>query len=92
MLKLVHRRSSIEIIADILRLGEAGRTEILCTANLSYYQLREYINLMMRLGLVSEAPPSNQLVRYRVTRKGFKLLRSIDSVQEVLEGKESIDL
>ena len=35
------RRSSVEVIADILRLGQAGKTEIMYSANMSYFQLQK---------------------------------------------------
>lgn len=38
MLKLERRRSRIEVIADMLRLGDAGKTEIMYAVNLSYYR------------------------------------------------------
>jgi predicted transcriptional regulator len=38
------RRSSVEVIADILRLGQAGKTEIMYSANMSYFQLQKYLN------------------------------------------------
>ena len=33
-----NRRSSVQVMADILRLGEAGKTEIMYSANMSYRQ------------------------------------------------------
>ena len=39
------RRSNIEIIADMLRIGEngAGKTEIMYSANMSYHQIQKYL-------------------------------------------------
>ena len=79
------RRSSIEVIADMLRLGEAGKTEIMYSANMSYFQLQKYLNFLLRLGLITKVKLGNPSVTYRVTRKGLKLLRNIDSILEVLE-------
>ena len=79
------RRSNIEVIADILRLGEAGKTEIMYSANMSYRQLQKYLTFMLQLGLITKVTVGNPVVTYRVTRKGLRLLRSIDGILEILE-------
>ncbi len=82
------RRSSIEVIADILRLGEAGKTEIMYSANMSYFQLQKYLNFLLQLKLIDKVTVGNPIVTYRVTRKGLRLLRNIDSILEVLGLRE----
>jgi len=82
------RRSNIEVIADILRLGEAGKTEIMYSANMSYFQLQKYLNFLSQLGLINKVTVGNPSVTYRVTEKGLRLLRNIDSILEVLELRE----
>jgi predicted transcriptional regulator len=85
MMKLERRRSSIEVIADMLRLGEAGKTEIMYSANMSYRQLQKYLTFMLQLGLITKVTVGNPVVTYRVTRKGLRLLRSIEGILEILE-------
>ena len=92
MLKLENRRCSIEIIADILRLGEASKAEIIYAAKMSYYQSKKYLDHLLKLELLDRAMTGNQLVTYRVTKKGLNLLRDIDVIQKMLEGKEQIDI
>ena len=87
-MKLEHRRSSIEVIADMLRLGEAGKTEIMYSANMSYFQLQKYLKFMLELKLIDRVYVGNPIVTYRVTKKGLRLLRSIDSILEILELRE----
>ena len=82
------RRSSIEVIADMLRLGEAGKTEIMYSANMSYFQLQKYLNFLLELELINKVAVGNPVVTYRVTRKGLRLLKSIDSILEILELRE----
>jgi len=82
------RRSSIEVIADILRLGEAGKTEIMYSANMSFFQLQKYLNFMLQLKLIDKVTVGNPTVTYRVTRKGLRLLKSIDAVLGILELRE----
>jgi predicted transcriptional regulator len=84
-MKLDRRRSSIEIIADMLRLGEAGKTEIMYSVNMSYFQLQKYLGFMLERGLIDKVRLGNPSVTYRVTKKGLRVLRSIDAVLECLE-------
>ena len=83
-----NRRSNIEVIADMLRLGEAGKTEIMYSANMSYFQLQKYLKFLLQLGLIDKVTVGNPVVTYRVTRKGLRLLKSIDSILETLELRE----
>ena len=89
-MKLEHRRSSIEVIADMLRLGEAGKTEIMYSANMSYFQLQKYLTFLLQQRLIDKVSVGNPVVTYRVTKKGLKLLRNIDSILEVLELREEV--
>ncbi len=83
------RRSSIEIIADILRLGEAGKTEMMYSANMSFFQLQKYLKFLIELDLIDKVTVGNPIVTYRVTQKGLRLLRSIDSILDILQLRES---
>ena len=81
------RRSSIQIIADMLRVGEngAGKTEIMYTANMSYSQIQRYLDYLMGQGFINRVDMDNTMVAYRVTDSGFKLLKAIDTLMEMLE-------
>ena len=82
------RRSNIQVIADILRLGEAGKTEIMYSANMSYFQLQKYLSFLLQLRLIDKVTVGNPIVTYRVTEKGLRLLRNIDTILEMLELSE----
>ena len=89
------RRSSIQIIAEILRLlrlGELGKTEIMCTVNMSFHQTQRYLNWLLELGLLDKMTQKNHLVSYRATEKGLKLLTEIESMQEMFHRKETLDV
>jgi len=88
MLNIDRRRSSIEVIADMLRLGEAGKTEIMYSANMSYFQLQKYLNFMLELRLIDKVTVGNPMVTYKVTKKGLRLLRSIDGILDILESRD----
>ncbi|AGG06834.1 MULTISPECIES: winged helix-turn-helix domain-containing protein [Dehalococcoides] len=88
-MRLDRRRSSIEIIADMLRLGEAGKTEIMYSVNMSYFQLQKYLNFMLERELIDRVQLGNPSVTYRVTAKGLELLRSIDNILDTLDLKDN---
>jgi predicted transcriptional regulator len=81
------RRSNIEIIADMLRVGEngAGKTEIMYSANMSYAQIQKYLGFLLSHGFINKVEVGNPVVTYQVTGKGGELLKNIDSIVEVLE-------
>ena len=87
-MKMLQRRSNIQVIADILRLGEAGKTEIMYSANMSYFQLQKYLNFLLQLKLIDKVTVGNPIVTYRVTRKGLRLLRNIDNILQTLNFEE----
>jgi len=78
------RRSSMEVIADILRLGDAGKTEIMYSANLSFRQLQKYLSYLVQEGFLEQRIVPNPGVKYRVTPRGAQLLNSIDTVLSAL--------
>ena len=79
-----NRRSNIDVIADILRLGEAGKTEIMYSANMSYRQLQRYLNSLTRGGFIERVKLSNPVETYKVTKRGLRLLKNIDRILEML--------
>jgi predicted transcriptional regulator len=86
------RRSNIEIIGDMLRVGAngsngAGKTEIMYSANMSYSQLQKYLSMLISHGFIDKLEVGNPVVTYRVTERGSTLLRSIDTILDVLEFK-----
>lgn len=87
------RRSNIEIIADMLKVGEngAGKTEIMYSANMSYYQLQKYLHFLLSQGFIDKVTAENSHVNYQVTEKGRRLLKSINNILEVLEFREPAD-
>jgi len=82
-----HRRSNIEIVADMLRVGAngAGKTEIMYSANMSYSQIQRYLSFLISHGFIDRLEAGNPMVTYQVTDRGLSLLKSIDTVLEVLE-------
>ena len=81
-----HRRSNVQIIANMLRVGEngAGKTEIMYSANMSYAQIQKYLAFMMSQDLINKVEVGNPSIKYQVTDKGLKLLKSINDIMEML--------
>jgi len=85
------RRSNIEIIGDMLRVGEngAGKTEIMYSANMSYSQIQKYLGFLISHSFIDRVEVGNPVVTYQVTEKGLALLRSIETILEVLEFRDA---
>ena len=83
------RRSNIEIIADMLKVGEngAGKTEIMYSANMSYTQIQKYLAFLLKQEFVNKVKVGNPVVTYHVTEKGTELLRNIETIIEILDFK-----
>jgi predicted transcriptional regulator len=78
------RRSNIEVVADILRMGEASRTQIMYRAGMSYTQLNKYLDYLVERGFLlwsAEKYPSGV---YSVRKDGELLLESIEKIEEML--------
>ena len=75
------RRSNIEIIADMLRVGEngAGKTEIMYTA-----KIQRYLGYLVEQGFVNRVEMDRTVAAYQVTDSGMKLLKAIDTLMEML--------
>ncbi len=85
-MRVNQRRSDIEIIAEMLKVGEngAGKTRIMYGANLSYSQIQKYLGFLVSQGFIEKMKLGNPSVTYHVTDSGLKLLRLIDSVKDML--------
>ncbi|MBN1160393.1 MAG: hypothetical protein JXA17_00375 [Dehalococcoidales bacterium] len=92
-LSIRQRRSNIEIIADMLRVGEngAGKTEIMYTANMSYHQIQKYLGYLIDQGFINRVNIDNSMVVYQVTESGFKLLKAIDTLLNMIESTHDSD-
>ena len=88
MLTLEHRRSEIEIIAQILRQGEGSKTEIMYGVGLSYYQLQKYMRRLVELRLIHKETSAHHL-HYKITQKGQHLLREIDVLLTMLNNERN---
>ena len=93
-MRVNRRRSDLEIIADMLKVGEsgAGKTEIMYSANMSYSQIQKYLGYLMAQGLIDKMKMGNPSVTYRVTDSGIRLLELISNIKEMLGLDDSYNL
>ncbi len=78
------RRSNIEVVADILRMGEASRTHIMYRAGMSYTQLNKYLDYLVERGFLLWSAEKYPSGIYRVSPDGRLLLESIERIEEML--------
>jgi len=85
-MRVNRRRSDIEIIADMLRMGKNGacKTKIMYHADMSYSQIQKYLGFLTNQGfivqMITDSPPTT----YYATKNGLELLKSIDNVMDML--------
>ncbi len=86
-MRVNQRRSDIEIMADMLKVGEngAGKTKIMYNANMSYGQIQKYLAYLVSQGFIAKMEMGNPSVTYQVTDSGQKLLKLINSIKEMLD-------
>jgi predicted transcriptional regulator len=73
-------RSRLDIVADILRVASAGalKTKIMFVAYLSFDQLKEYLELLMKRGLLDYDTKKKE---YKTTDKGHDFLTKYGKVK-----------
>ena len=79
------RRSNIEIIADILRLGNTKKTDIMYGCDLCFSQAQRYLPFLLERGLLEEYEVVKGRRTYRPTPEGEQLLLHIERVRELME-------
>jgi predicted transcriptional regulator len=82
------KRASIQIVADILKLGEARKTELMYNLDLRSSQAGKYLDFLLRGGFVRRVYKRPGVV-YRTTLRGQGLLFKIEKVSQLLGWDES---
>jgi predicted transcriptional regulator len=81
---VLNRRSNIDIIADIIRLGEANKTKVMYQVNMSHGRLESYLRFLVDKDLLEVGRDHNRRVVYSPTPDGIALLDHIEKVQEMI--------
>ena len=84
------RRDRLHIIAQILDVASEGslKTQIMYGANLSFSQLNEYLSFLLGVKFLDNHTEKRHLT-YTTTPKGFKFLRSYQTLRELLRKEVS---
>jgi len=88
-----NRRSNIEICADILRLlrlGPAGKIEIMHVTHITKEQASQYLANLINAAILEEAGNIMELPAFKITNKGLFLLTNIESLREMIPEEGSI--
>ena len=78
------RRSSIDIIAEIMRLGGANKTRVMYQVNMSHAQMQFYLAFLTERGLLEARRGSRGIKVYTPTPRGLTLLDHIEKVQDMV--------
>ena len=91
MFSLESHRSVIEIVADILSLGEASITDIMHKAKLNHAQVKKHVTYLVKLKFFSVTQVNNKVLIYRITPRGIRLLREINDTLKTLDDNGTVD-
>ncbi len=90
------KRDKLDILLGILDIGNVAvkKTHILYKANINFYQLTRYLNLLLDLGMLEQI--SQPFNGYRTTEKGRQMLdlfnldghHTLDSHKEILSNRK----
>lgn len=83
------RRDKLFIIAEVLEIARDGtlKTQIMYRANLSFTQLNDYVNFMLKTSLLDKSLQNNKDV-YRSTDKGIAFLQRYREISELLKDED----
>ncbi|MBI4311962.1 MAG: winged helix DNA-binding protein [Chloroflexi bacterium] len=76
------RRSSLEIMADMLRAG-GTKTAMMYGGNLSYSQTVKYLKHLVSSGLLEAEATARGRNLFHLTPKGQKFLEIVEAVEEM---------
>jgi predicted transcriptional regulator len=83
------RRDKLYIIAEILEIAKDGtlKTQVMYRANLSFTQLNDYLDFMLKISLLEKVAINDRDV-YRATDKGQDFLQRYREINELLRSEE----
>lgn len=79
-------RDRLYILAEVLGIAQSGalKTNIMYRANLSFTQLNEYLDLLLRMNLIEIINSMGKTI-YRTTPKGLVYLKTYKEIIELLK-------
>jgi predicted transcriptional regulator len=86
------RRSKLEMYVDILKVlahrGPLKLTHVMYKANVNCSILKEYLEFLIKQGLVEEKKLGNRRVAYAISERGVTVLKHFREFEQVLPIKE----
>ena len=86
------RRSKLEMHLDILRTlaqkGPLKLTHVMYKSNVNCSVLKEQLTFLMQQGLVNEQTLKKERIVYKITEKGFTVLKYFRELQTLLPIEE----
>ena len=84
------RRDKLGIVSEILEIAKEGtlKTQIMYKANLSFTQLNDYLNFMLKTTLLTKFPARGKTM-YAATEKGLDFLQRHYELTELLQENEN---
>lgn len=84
------RRDKLYIMAEILEIAKEGtlKTQVMYRANLSFTQLNEYLDFMLKISLLEKAEANGREV-YSATVKGLDFLQRYHEINELLRREDN---
>jgi predicted transcriptional regulator len=82
---LMHRRSTDQIIADILEIclmPGVIKTKIVYQANMNFDTINPYLDMLIKDGLIRATSSKHPI--YRTTRKGKMALKALRAIEEII--------
>jgi predicted transcriptional regulator len=81
------RRTKMQIYIDILRIiqrsnGRMRKTHIVYKANLTHMRLKEYLDILMEKGFISEDVMGRE-TWFVITPRGLEFLRDINKLRKI---------
>ncbi len=83
---IVKRRGKLEIIADILKSiqdkeGKIKPTHLLYKSNLSHAKLKEYVDILLKKGMIEEKIVKGRKI-FLIKDRGYKFLLEFERIKE----------
>jgi len=80
------KRSDIDIMADILTKAKEDtiKTRIMYKCNLSYSQLKIYLSLLLKIGLLDSGSDERGNNQYKITSKGSEFLTVYSKLKSLM--------
>jgi predicted transcriptional regulator len=84
------RRDKLYIVAEILEIAREGtlKTQVMYRANLSFTQLNEYLDFMLKISLLEKDTLHGRQI-YRATDKGLDFLQRYREINELLKREDN---